>query len=131
MIDLKETKDAKNNDIGNFDCRNLIETMKDDIEPQFVLFGNDPRAYIPLKQTSKKSLIKAFKIDTKKKKLSLINESLGQIDWDRDSKTLSNYFASASCQLVVKNRVFTTAFKYSTFWTNKKSSYALLWDCLL
>ncbi|WP_132315358.1 hypothetical protein [Pseudobacteriovorax antillogorgiicola] len=99
----KEDK-SDNNDIGNFDCESLGQTFGRHLDPQFLLFGNDPRSYIPLKQTSKRSLLRGLKVQTKKKMEVQVNPYLGQVYWHRQSKSVTNYFPSASCSYGGENQ---------------------------
>ena len=104
IYDLKKKKNKRaTNQIGNFDCENLQETMTKAQKPSYLLFGNDPRTYLALKQQNKTTLIQTLGINANKASDTIEHPYLGQVHWQRSLRYITNFFPSASCTYAGKD----------------------------
>ena len=104
-VDLKKGRDdTLKMSLANYDCKNIEDIVNGKTTPQYLLFGNDPKHYLPLKQTPQKSLISKLEIDKDKTKSIRIDQYLGQVYWDKSKKNLTNYFPSGFCTYSAKRK---------------------------
>lgn len=83
---------------GNFSCAPLYETMFDDKEPEYMLFGNDPFLYAPLQHTPKQSFMDSIGLKpSKKPKTVLVHPEFGEFNYTAKSEELLNFFPTSYC----------------------------------
>lgn len=80
---------------GNYSCRPLLDTFSGRMAPEFLLFGNDPFGFTPLRHAKKDVVLQTLGLSPKRPKT--VHEDLGELSLDPKSKELIQYFPSSYC----------------------------------
>lgn len=80
---------------GNYSCRPLLDTFLGKLDPEFMLFGNDPFVFTPLRHAKKEALLQSLGLSATRTMVR--HEELGEVNFDAQTKELIQYFPSAYC----------------------------------
>jgi hypothetical protein len=88
-------------DFGNFSCSSLHKTMFRELQPEYLLFGNDPFIYTPLRHARREEFLKAVGLAAALNKptapLLSVHHDFGELHYDPSSQETINYFPMSYC----------------------------------
>lgn len=107
---LRSLDGPKNNrQFGNFNCSVLADTAADQRQPEYLLFGNDLRSFLPLRTTSLEQLESYFKpksdqteqpddsTDKSGPRPAIIHRDWGELRFEPEPERSIQYFPSSFC----------------------------------
>lgn len=95
--DLRGDTEEYPNNFSNFNCTPLVETFLKKKAPEYLLFGNDPRAFGPLRRLKVAEIRERIKFKPAADK-EFIDPVLGQVSQlGKDPDRLISYFPTSYC----------------------------------
>ncbi len=80
---------------GNYSCSPLINTYFQRQPAEYLLFGNDPFVYTPLRHAKKDLFLEATGLS--KSRTKVLHPELGEISYNDGDQSLVHYFPSSYC----------------------------------
>ncbi len=88
-------------DFGNFSCASLHKTMFRELQPEYLLFGNDPFLYTPLRHARREEFLKAVGLGAALNKptsaLLSMHRDFGELHYEPSTQETINYFPMSFC----------------------------------
>ncbi|HYX39806.1 MAG TPA: hypothetical protein VE954_42465 [Oligoflexus sp.] len=86
---------------GNFSCTTLYKTMFREQQPEYLLFGNDPFVYTPLRHAKREEFLKAVglaaALNKPKTMLLSMHRDFGELHYEPSTQETINYFPMGFC----------------------------------
>jgi hypothetical protein len=86
---------------GNFSCTSLYKTMFRELQPEYLLFGNDPFVYTPLRHARREDFLKSVGLGSAltKPKTTLLSmhRDFGELYFEPATQETINYFPMSYC----------------------------------
>jgi hypothetical protein len=86
---------------GNFSCDTLFKTMFREQQPEYLLFGNDPFVYTPLRHARREEFLKsmglAAALNKPKSLLVSFHKDFGEVHYEPKADEMLNYFPLGFC----------------------------------
>jgi|GEM_PF-3153704 len=86
---------------GNFSCDTLFKTMFREQQPEYLLFGNDPFVYTPLRHARREEFLKsvglAAAFNKPKSLLVSFHKDFGELHYEPKTEETLNYFPMGFC----------------------------------
>lgn len=90
-----------NENFGNFSCDVLYKTMFREQQPEYLLFGNDPFIYTPLRHAKREEFLKAVglgaALSKPKSLLVSFHKDFGELHYQPETQETINYFPVGYC----------------------------------
>lgn len=105
-IRAQEDEDPTNglymgDNFGNYSCTSLYKTMFRELQPEYLLFGNDPFIYTPLRHAKREEFLKAVglagALNKPKTMLLSMHRDFGELHYEPSTQETVNYFPMSYC----------------------------------